>query len=340
MWPFRQKKPEIEQRAAFPSVTAEYLTHRQSALTLDGSAALSATVATAAGMWSRGFTMLDPAPDAGPLTPGVLASIGLDLALRGQSCWHVRIEGNELALHRVAYWDHVAPGRFHLHLARPNETETVRALAAEVMLLTINSAAETPWVGRSPFTMMGGSPRLMADIKGAIANAMDYTGRGLLPFPDTVPEEQQAAAIRGLKAGGSLAAIRSKADFSTNVGQSRGQEFRRVDLTPDLRQADLNPAVDGLHHRVLAAAGIPPALVTGSGNAGAMREAYRLFVLQTVEPMAPQLAPEFAKVGVTGMSSASMMASDTAGKARSVGALVKAGVDLKRDMKLVGWADD
>jgi hypothetical protein len=168
---------------------------------------------------------------------------------------------------------------------------------------------------------------------------MDWTGRGLLPFPDTVPEDQQAAALRGLKAGGTLAAIKSKSDFATNTGQSRTQEFRRVDLTPDLRSADLNPAVDSLHNRVLAAAGIPPALVTGSGNAGAMREAYRLFVLQTIEPMARQLAPEFAKVGITGMSSASMMASDTAGRARSVGALVKAGVDLERAMTLVGWGE-
>lgn len=35
-----------------------------------------------------------------------------------------------------------------------------------------------------------------------------------------------------------------------------------------------------------------------------------------------------------------MMASDTAGRARSVGALVKAGVDLERAMRLVGWSDD
>lgn len=340
MWPFKTKKPEFEQRSAFPSVTAEYMSARRDGLSSDGSASLSATVATAAGMWSRGFTMLDPVSDPGPLRPDVLAAIGLDLCLRGESVWHIRVEGNDLTLHRTAYWDELGRGRYHLHIARPAETETVRAIEGEVLKLCINSDAVQPWRGRSPFMLMGGSPRLMADIEGAIANAMDWTGRGLLPFPDTVPEEQQSAALRGLKAGGTLAAIKSKADFATNVGQSRGQEFRRVDLTPDLRQADLNPAVDGLHSRVLAAAGIPPALVTASGNAGAMREAYRLFVLQTVEPMARQLMPEFAKVGVTGLSSASMMASDTAGRARSVGALVKAGVPLDKAMRLVGWADE
>ena len=339
MWNPFKRKPEIEQRSGFPSVTAEYMSARRDSLTGDGSASLSATVATAAGMWSRGFAMLDPVGDPGPLRPDVLSAIGLDLCLRGESVWHIRVEGSDLTLHRAAYWDDLGRGRYHLHIARPAETETVRAIEGEVLKLCINSPAEQPWRGRSPFLLMGGSPRLMAEVEGAISAAMDWTGKGLLPFPDTVPEEQQSAALRGLKGGGSLAALKSKSDFATNVGQTRGQEWRRVDLTPDLRQADLNPAVDGLHNRVLAAAGIPPALVTASGNAGAMREAFRQFSIMTIEPLARQMQPELSKVGITGLSSQSMAAADTAGRARSVGALVKAGVDLERAMTLVGWAD-
>jgi len=334
-----KRKAEVETRAAFPSVTAEYVAARRDGLRGDGSAALSATVATAASFWSRAFSMLDAGPDAGALRPDVLAAIGLDLCLRGESVWHIRVDGSDLALHRAAYWDELGRGRYHLHIARPGETETVRALEPEVLRLVINSAPETPWRGRSPFVLMGGSPRLMADIEGAISAATEWTGRGLLPFPDTVPEEQQAAALRGLKAGGTLAAIKSKADFTTSTGASRANEFRRVDLTPDLRQADLNDTVNGLHERLLAAAGIPPALVTGSGNAGAMREGYRLFVLQTVEPLARQLLREFAKVGVTKLTTASMMSADVAGRARAVGVLVGAGVPLEKAMTLAGWSD-
>ena len=55
MWPFRKREPDREQRAAFPTVTAEYLSGRRSTVLQDGSAALSASVATAAGFWSRGF---------------------------------------------------------------------------------------------------------------------------------------------------------------------------------------------------------------------------------------------------------------------------------------------
>lgn len=337
---FKRKEPMREERAAFAAVTAEHIAMRRRVVKGEASGGMSATIATCAGFWSRGFSMLDPTPEASPLTPEVLSAIGLDLCLRGEACFHIRLERGEVVLERVAYWDELGRGRFHLHLARPNETETVRALEGEVLRLTINSAPEQPWRGRSPFMLMGGSPALMADIEAALASAMDWTGKGLLPFPDTVPEEAQNAALQGLKGGGSLAAIKSRADFAVNTGQPRGQEFRRVDLTPDLRQADINPATESLHNRLLAAAGIPPALVTDSGNAGGMRESYRLFVLQTIEPIARTLLAELRKVGVTQLSSASMMSADVAGRARAVGVLVTAGVPLERAMRLAGWADD
>ncbi|RGP39235.1 hypothetical protein D1012_03790 [Pseudotabrizicola alkalilacus] len=310
---------------------------RRAGVLSDGAVPLSATVATIAGTWSRAFAMLDANPDPNPLTAAHLAAIGLDLCLRGQSCFHIRVEGSDLSLHRVAYWDQFAGGRFHLHIAHPHQTETIRALAGEVLMLTINSPANAPWQGRPPFQMMGGSPRLMADIERAVAGAVDWVGRGVLPFPDAVPEEQQNAAIRGLKGGGMLATIRSKADFATSTGSNRASEFRRVELTPDLEQADLNPTVDQLHNRLLAAAGIPPALLTPSGNAGAMREAYRLFCLQTVEPLARTLLPELSKIGVMSLSTRSMLSADVAGRARAVGTLVGAGVPLDQAMQLVGW---
>lgn len=341
MWPFSKRtEPERELRAAFPSVTAEYLSGRRSGVLADGAVPLSATIAACVGTWSRAFAQLDPGPDPNPLTAAHLAAIGQDLCLRGESCWHIRIERGDLRLVRVAYWDLLSPNALQLHIPHPHQTETLKALADEVVLLTINSAPETPWQGRSPFKMMGGSPSLMAEIESAVSGATDWIGRGILPMPDMVPEEQQAAALRGLKAGGRLAVVRSKADFSTATGNTRSSDWRRIDLGPDLEQADLNPTVDQLHNRLLAACGIPPTLFTPNGNAGAMREGWRVLALNTVEPLARQMLPELAKAGVTSLSTKSMMAADVAGRARAVGTLVGAGMALEKALALVGWADD
>jgi hypothetical protein len=336
---FKRNAPEREERSAFPGVTGAYIDARRGEASGRASATLSASLAACVGLWGRGFAMLEP-DVTGPLTAPVLDAIGRDLIMRGESVWHIRLVRGEVALVRAAYHDLVAPERYHLTIARPNDTETVRALADEVLHLIVNPAPEAPWQGRSPFRLMGASPRLMSEIENALSGAMEWTARGLLPFPDSVPEEQQNAALRGLKAGGWLAAIKSKADFATNTGQSRGQEFRRVDLTPDLQKADLNDATDSLHERLLAAAGIPPALLTSSGNSGSMREAYRLFVLTTIEPLARTLLPELSKVGVSKLSTASMMSADVAGRARAVGVLTGAGVPLDKAMKLAGWEEE
>jgi hypothetical protein len=339
MWPFKRKHgPEREERSAFPGVTGAYIDAKRREVSSDGSAALSATLAACVGMWGRGMAMLEP-DVTGTLTAPVLDAIGRDLIMRGESVWHIRLEGGEAVLKRVAYHDLVAPGRYHLTIARPNDTETVRALAGEVLHLIVNPDPVAPWQGRSPFRLMGASPGLMADIEGALSGATEWTAKGILPMPEQVPQEQQEAALRGLKAGGRLAAIRSKAEFATNTGQARGLEWKRVDLTPNLKDADLNDATDSLHERLLAASGVPPALITSSGAASSMREAYRLFVLTTIEPMARTLLPELSKIGVSKLSTASMMSADVAGRARAVGILTGAGMPLEQALAKVGWND-
>ncbi len=178
----------------------------------------------------------------------------------------------------------------------------------------------------------------LAEIEKAVSNATAYTGKGLLPMPSTIPEEQQQKAAVGLQSS-SLAVVSSKADFAHQTG-GHGSEFRRVDLTPDLSKADLNTFTTDLHYRLLAGCGIPPALVTANGNAGAMREGYRLFALQTILPLVRQCKPELSrKIGADKLSIDAMMSADVAGRARAVGVLTGAGVALDKAMKLVGWSD-
>lgn len=108
-----------------------------------------------------------------------------------------------------------------------------------------------------------------------------------------------------------------------------------------MSKADLNLLTSDLHYSLLAGRGIPPALVTANGNAGAMREGYPLFVLQTVLPLARQCQPELArKIGAERVSIDKMMSADVAGRARAVGVLTTAGVPLEKAMKLAGWGDE
>ena len=273
------------------------------------------------------------------LTPDVLASIGLDLLLSGESCWHLRVQRGEAVLIRVAYWDQFSDGSFHLHIPRVSTTETVKALPGEVVKLTINSPSEQPWRGRSPFAFMGLTSELMAEVEQAVSGALRYAGKGLLPMPATIPEEQRAKAISGLRGGNSLTIVTSKQDFGHQTGGDRS-ELKRVDLTPDLRGMEPNTLMGDLHNRILGAAGIPPSLFNQGGNAGAIRETYRFFALETMAPLARIILPELTrKLGVTKLNLDDMMSADVAGRARAVSTLTGSGVPLQTAMALVGWHD-
>lgn len=335
MNPLRWLFNRTETRSHVAGVTQVYIDGKRRSAHSEGSAALSATLATCTGMWSRAFAMLMPDP-SDALTPDHLAAIGQDLFLRGQSVFHIRLQGSDITLHRAAFWDQYSGGRWNLTIPHPNGTDTVRALDDEVLSLRINASPDAPWQGRSPLSFMGLSPSLMADVESAISGALPYAGKGLLPVPATVPEEQSTKAIQGLR-NGSLAVVTSKEDFGHHTGGTRS-ELKRVELTPDLSRMGLAEISRDVHERVLSAAGIPPSLLTASGNAGAMREAYRLFALQTVDPLARMITPELKrKIGVERLGLQDMMSADVAGRARAVGALTAAGVPLGLALSMTGW---
>ena len=75
-WPWEKR----EMRSA-PIVTTQYIDARRSNALYGGGVNLSATIATAAGIWSRAFAMLIPEPSHS-LTADHLAAIGLDLFFR------------------------------------------------------------------------------------------------------------------------------------------------------------------------------------------------------------------------------------------------------------------
>ncbi|AXC50378.1 phage portal protein [Paracoccus suum] len=331
-WPWQT--PEVETRST-PVVTAQYIDARRGIAVAGDTTSLSATVGTCAGIWSRSFAMLVPDP-VDDLTPDILAAVGLDLFFRGESLWHIGLDQSRLTLRRAASWSEYAGGRYSLALSTPGGSKTVRALEDEVVKLTINAAPESPWRGRSPLALMGLSASLLADLEQTVSSALPYTGKGLLPIPSTVPEDQKTTALQGLRHG-SLAVVGSKEDFGHHTGGSRS-EFKRVELTPDLSGVPLVETTRDLHERVLAAAGVPPSLFTASGNAGASREALRLFTTLTLDPLARAITPELArKIGVTRLGLQDLATADTAGRARSVSSLVQSGVPLATAMSLVGW---
>lgn len=331
-WPWQRR--ETRSQGAY---TASYVQSARMMAATGTDASLSATVATCAGVWTRAFGMLSPEGGASDALSGeVLSQIGADLFWRGESCWHIGFDGSDLSLTRAAHWDEQAGGRFVLSIPTPDGIQSIKALAPEVVRLVINPDPSMPWRGRSPLAFLGLSARLMAEIESSVVNALPYAGKGILPLPANLGE-QSGAVTAGLRSGG-LAVVTSKADLAHHTG-GRAEEWRRVELTPDLSKMELNGLASDLHSRVLGALGVPPGLLQQGGNSAGLRETYRIFALGTIAPLAASISPELKrKLGVERLSIDGLMSADVAGRARAVSSLVQSGLGLAEAMALVGWS--
>ena len=84
--------------------------------------------------------------------------------------------------------------------------------------------------------------------------------------------------------------------------------------------------------------GIPVVLTSGSGSETQTREAFRRFVASTIQPLALLTAEALtaALSAPVALNLRALRAYDTQGQARSVGALVKAGIDVDEALRTVG----
>ena len=98
-------------------------------------------------------------------------------------------------------------------------------------------------------------------------------------------------------------------------------------------------ALSGL---VLAACGVPPVLLSANVGGSAYRDAWRSFLASAVQPVADQLARAVAAhLGVEcaiEVRSRHNTPADLVSRARAVGSLTTAGVDMDKALELAGLA--
>ena len=111
-------------------------------------------------------------------------------------CWPwclLTFTPSELTLHRAAHWNELGRGSHYLHIDRPAETETVRAIEGEVLKLCVNGDAAQPWRGRSPFSR----PMICLCVVGLAPMTGLNQRTGLFLPLDLIPGHQRRQAQRG-----------------------------------------------------------------------------------------------------------------------------------------------
>ena len=301
----------------------------------------TAALEIAGGHWARAFASASVTPEHPAVSPFVLSQIGRALVRRGEYLADIRLVNGKPVLFEAHDFD-VSGGvdpdtwRYRLTLGGPSGSESVTRSAAGICHLRYSADPSEPWRGISPLGWASLTGELSARVETALSDEARFSVAQLVPQPEGVTAgDDEAAKLRGLR--GRLLLVETTAGGDGDRAGAPAQDWvqRRLGMNPPAGEIELREAV---FRSVLLTCGVSPSLVTVPADGGAQRESYRRFLHSTIAPV--------AKIAAQGLSEAldstivlgfgDLAAADIAGRARSLKALVEAGIDKDEARELTG----
>ena len=307
----------------------------------DADTQVTGALEVSAGMWARALAAADVSGTEA-LTRRVRHRLARDLIRGGESVFEVSTENGTPALLPVAYWEVLKGWRYKLESTEPPGDTTSKVVARErVAHFLWSEHPREPWRGVSPLAAASKLGTLAARVEGKLAEDLGAPTCYILPIPSD-GGSPKLDALRGDIAKAQGAAVLAE---GTSAGweETRGQTGTRNDwkaqrLGPEIPEG-LRETWKDVLLAVGGACGIPPGLLDPGADGTAQREAYRRFIMASVQPMADlmaEVAGEALDTEIT-VSFAALHAHDIAGRSTALAKLKGAGVSLEEAQRLVGF---
>ena len=296
---------------------------------------------------ARGFaaaTVEDaPGPVLDALTPGVLAACGRELIRRGEAVFLIDLRRGVLTLDPCGTWDVRGDHResdwmYRVDVFGPSRHATRMVPSAGVVHVRYATDPARPWLGLSPMAWAALSGELHAGVAAALNADTKAAAGTVIPMPPGENAEDEgddplaplkAAIVSGK--GKSVFVETTAGAFGGDTRDAPRQDWQQKRLGADPPEA-LAGMLDSTALHVLAATGVDPVLAgLAKGDGTLAREAYRRFERLTLGPLARIVEAELAaKLDAPdlALSFDSLRASDFAGIARSLKAMLEAGVSI------------
>ena len=338
-------KQETENRASYQDVLIEaVLSAAQGNLT--AKAQQSAAVEFGVGLLERCFAMAEIEPESlsrVTLTPLMLSRSVRQLLLTGNSVSAIDTASGELLLLPAANYD-VSGGvresswRYRVELSGPSRLTSKRLASTAVVHIRMGSSVQEPWRGVSPLINAGLSASMLGRLERRLAQEVNARVGHLLMLPDGTSDEQVTALRRD------LASIEGGISLVETEAAGHGQGMRAAPQVDwQLRRFGANVPESNVALRsdvamdIVAAMGIPAPLYHGTDGVSA-REAYRLLLVSTLQPIAELISDELSRKLETTVKITfrRLQAADVQSRARAFGSMVAAGVDEETAMRVSG----
>lgn len=346
---FKRSESKDETRATASGFTAELITAREGWISgARGIGELTATVQGCVSLWEHGLSLADVT--GFDLDRRTLALAARSLALRGEAVFLMRDR-----LIPAADWDLSTrggePRAYRVSISEAGGGTTETALAGEILHFRIGSDVAAPWAGQAPLKRAALTAGLLNAVESALAEIYETAplGSQIVPFPEARDTDLEALG-RGFRGRRGRVLLRESVHVTAAGGAAPAQDWKPQDVTPDLQRAMTSETLDRARGSIMTAFGVLPALFDKAAQGPLVREAQRHLAQWMLQPIAASMAEEISlKTGQPASLDvmAPLQAYDAGGRARALGAVLKAlseakDADLDPDAiatagRIVGW---
>ena len=339
MWPFRKREAAQEDRSTAQgytaSLTAAFVSGAEGGA--QGTPLATAALEAAAGLYASCFAAATLEPDIPALTAEVRALLARNLIRRGEDFHRIYVRDGRLVLSPIgfAYAHGNDPDPlgwiYNVTLYGPTDSRHEWTPAASILHSRYSTDASRPWLGVPPWSWAASAGRLAGYTEERLGDDASGNVARVVPMP---------AAMVGAGAADKLAAL--KTDMSTSKGKAfflpttsdGGGEGRVAAPARDWKQERIGPEPpetmltlrSDSAQALLAACGVPLALVDAGGAGTGQRESWRRFVMGPLAGLARCVEDEIArKLDVRArFDFSALWAHDVAGRASSFKAIATA----------------
>ena len=292
----------------------------------------AAAVQAAAGLWARCLSVAKS--ELEQLTPDLLGAIGFDLGVVGEFVGVVQVDGTgRVSLLRAASWN-IAGGPdprswiYQLTLSGPTSTHTRVLPADSVVHVRYLPDNRTPWRGVAPWRRAPNLSKLAAEVEAALIREVRLPTKIIIPMPQGANIDTNTLRSQFQNSEFQIAfPTTTSAGFGGGRSSAPLTDWKttRLKSEPDEGLVGLCRDIPG---QVGVLYGIPVVMSAGTGSESIVREAFRRFVLTTIEPIALIVSRELTRVFEVPveLDLSDLAHADIAGRARAFKALVGSGM--------------
>ena len=349
LWPWSKREPERRQGEPLAGQVGDLFfnlaANQAEASDPSGIAALEASCA----LYSRAFAaaVVTPAEAATALTPAVRSLMARNLIRRGEDVHLIQVRGARVVLRPVGFWHVRGPAdeetwRYFIYRYGASESDSELVQGARVLHSRYAVHSSRPWLGVSPLQWASRTGTLAAALEMRLGEEAGGPVGHVLPVPQDGGDGEDDDPLVSFKSDMAAAKGRTLLAETTAAGWGEGRAAApQADYKPQRFGASPPASLPSLRSQaaesVLSACGVPVSLVTDADGTS-QREAWRRFVMGSVEPLLAIVAEEVeAKLEIrASFDLSSLWAHDLAGRASSFKAMIAGGMALDRAAALSG----